>query len=80
MPIYEYRKKDKEKGCKNCCSGFEVFQSSNSPNLDKCPECGSKVEKIISGFSWGVGGDLKAKHSGLHKLVKKDKGVYEKLY
>ncbi len=82
MPIYEYRSKDRtgEQGCEHCRNRFEVFQKMSSDALKECPKCGAPVEKLISNFSFGMGFDVKAKDSGLHKLVRKDKGVYEKEY
>lgn len=82
MPIYEYRAKDRtgREACDHCREKFEEIQKMSDPALEKCPKCGSPVEKLISTFSIGVDFDSRAKASGLHKLVKKDKGVYEKQY
>lgn len=39
MPTYLYE-------CENC-GRFEEFQSINDDALDKCPECGEDVKRII---------------------------------
>ncbi|MBC7362270.1 MAG: zinc ribbon domain-containing protein [Candidatus Aminicenantes bacterium] len=41
MPIYEYR-------CKKCHRQFEILQKLNEKSLDKCPECGGQLTKLIS--------------------------------
>lgn len=41
MPTYEYRC---PKG-----HGFEVFQRMSDAPVAKCPECGAKAERLISG-------------------------------
>lgn len=82
MPIYEYRAKDRtgEKSCDYCRHKFEVIQKMAEDPLTSCPKCGSPIEKLISSFSISVDLDSRAKEQGLHKLVRKDKGVYEKEY
>jgi putative FmdB family regulatory protein len=42
MPTYEYR-------CTDCGHEFEEFQLMTEPPLDKCPECGGRAERVISG-------------------------------
>lgn len=42
MPTYEYR-------CSDCGHEFEEFQLMTEPPLDKCPECGGRAERVISG-------------------------------
>ena len=42
MPTYEYK-------CRNCDYIFEKFQSMNELPLDKCPKCGGKPERLLSG-------------------------------
>jgi putative FmdB family regulatory protein len=83
MPIYRYKVKEGEKGCKFCKEGFEILQGIKDEPLKKCPECGSEVEKVFSPFSLGsskTGFDRKAMEKGFHKLKRVDKGKYEKLY
>jgi putative FmdB family regulatory protein len=41
MPIYEYE-------CKKCGHKFERIQRFSDPLVKKCPECGGKVEQVIS--------------------------------
>ena len=41
MPIYEYK-------CKKCGSILEILQKLNDPPLEKCPECGGLLKKVIS--------------------------------
>ncbi|MDI6606623.1 MAG: zinc ribbon domain-containing protein [Candidatus Omnitrophota bacterium] len=45
MPTYEYE-------CTKCGHSFEAFQKITDNHLDKCPECGGKVKRLISS---GVG-------------------------
>ena len=83
MPIYEYQARDKAKCCDHCRDKFEVFGKASEPPLAACPRCDSPVYRLISACSVGAsksGLDARAKSSGFHKLVKRDKGVYEKSY
>ena len=41
MPIYEYQ-------CKKCGHQFERIQRFSDPLVKKCPECGGKVEQVLS--------------------------------
>ena len=41
MPLYEYE-------CKKCGHRFEKIQLFSAPMLKKCPECGGKIEQMIS--------------------------------
>ena len=41
MPLYEYE-------CKKCGHRFEKIQKFSDPLVKKCPECGGKVEQMIS--------------------------------
>jgi putative FmdB family regulatory protein len=40
MPIYEYE-------CLSCGVRFERRQSVTEPNIETCPDCGSKVRKVF---------------------------------
>jgi len=76
MPLYEYR-------CAACQHEFETMQKVDAPRLRKCPECGGRLEKLISrsafhlkGGGWysdGYGGKSKesAKQGGAAKKSKK---------
>ena len=41
MPLYEYQ-------CQKCGHRFERIQKFSDPLVKKCPECGGKVEQMIS--------------------------------
>ena len=41
MPLYEYK-------CKKCGHIFEKIQKFSDKPISKCPECGGKVEQLIS--------------------------------
>jgi putative FmdB family regulatory protein len=41
MPLYEYQ-------CKKCGHRFERIQKFSDPLVKKCPECGGKVEQLLS--------------------------------
>jgi putative FmdB family regulatory protein len=41
MPLYEYQ-------CKKCGHRFERIQRFSDPLVKKCPDCGGKVEQLIS--------------------------------
>jgi putative FmdB family regulatory protein len=41
MPIYEYK-------CRKCSEVSEAWQKFSDPPLAKCPQCGGRVEKLIS--------------------------------
>lgn len=41
MPLYEYE-------CEKCGHRFERIQKFSDPMVKKCPECGGKVEQMIS--------------------------------
>jgi putative FmdB family regulatory protein len=41
MPLYEYE-------CKKCGHRFERIQRFSDPMVKKCPECGGKVEQMIT--------------------------------
>ena len=41
MPLYEYQ-------CKKCGHRFEKIQKFSDKLITKCPECGGKVEQLLS--------------------------------
>lgn len=83
MPIYEYEVKKQNKSCKYCQNGFDQIQKISDPSLEKCPECGAPIYRIISVPSLGSsksGFDDRAKSAGFSKLKRLGKGEYEKQY
>lgn len=79
MPIYEYEA-DGE-GCPSCRERFDVIQRLGEPPLTVCPACGGPIRKLVSRVSVAKDtlGASNLKDKGFHKLVRKDKGVYEKV-
>jgi putative FmdB family regulatory protein len=55
MPTYEYE-------CKKCGHPFEAFQSITAKPLQKCPQCGGKVRRLI-----GRGAGIIFKGSGFYQ-------------
>ena len=49
MPTYEYE-------CKKCKKRFEQFQKISDPALEKCPDCGGKVERLVSAAAFTLKG------------------------
>jgi putative FmdB family regulatory protein len=41
MPLYEYQ-------CRKCGHRFERIQRFSDPLIKKCPQCGGKVEQLLS--------------------------------
>ncbi len=83
MPIYEYQVAEDAKGCPFCVRGFERIQTLAEPKLEKCPECGAPVVRVISAPSLGKSQsslDDRAKAAGFTKLKRLGKGEYEKQY
>ena len=83
MPVYVYEARDHAKGCAACRSGLEVRQSLSEQRLEKCPECGAEVFRVIQapGLAHSKT-DLhyRAKRAGFSCLKKVQKGEYEKMY
>jgi len=50
MPLYEYR-------CDSCEKTFEVIRRITEKDDVKCPECGRKAKKQVTGFALGGAGD-----------------------
>jgi putative FmdB family regulatory protein len=70
MPLYEYQ-------CKKCGHRFERIQQFSDAPVKKCPDCGGKVEQLISaptvqfkGSGWYVT-DYAKKPSGASKSESK---------
>lgn len=49
MPIYEYK-------CRDCGSHHEFIQKFSDAPKKKCPECGGRLEKLISNTSFVLKG------------------------
>jgi putative FmdB family regulatory protein len=63
MPLYEYQ-------CTKCGHRFEKIQKFSDKKITKCPECGGRVEQIISapavqfkGSGWYVTDYAKKAHA-----------------
>ncbi len=41
MPLYEYK-------CQKCASVFEVIQKISDSPLTACPECGGRLNKVLT--------------------------------
>ncbi len=75
MPIYEYE--HLEEPCENG-KIFDVKQSINDKKLNKCPNCGGQVRKLISRTNISTPKtNSELRDVGFTKLVKRDDGVYE---
>lgn len=49
MPIYEYR-------CNKCSKEFELIQKITDEPASKCPDCGGKIERLVSATSFSLKG------------------------
>ena len=47
MPAYEYL-------CQECGGHFERRQKMSDPEVDRCPECGGGVKRLISGGAGAI--------------------------
>jgi putative FmdB family regulatory protein len=83
MPVYVYEAKEGEPGCGKCRGGFEISQSIKDPRLERCPDCGGEIFRVIQAPGLGHSKtDLhyRAKRAGFKCLKKVEKGEYEKIY
>lgn len=83
MPLYVYEAKEPARGCARCAKGFEIQQSIRDPKLERCPDCGAAVYRVIQAPGLGRSQtDLhyRAKRAGFKCLKKVTKGEYEPLY
>ncbi len=83
MPVYVYEAKEPAKGCSKCANGFEVVQSIEDARLEKCPDCGAPIFRVIQAPGLGHSRtdlNYRAKRAGFHTYKKVQKGEYEKLY
>ena len=79
MPLYEYQ-------CSKCKHRFERIRKFSDRPINKCPECGSKVEQLISaaavqfkGSGWYVTDYAKTSSSGSSDSGSSDSGSAAKL-
>ena len=79
MPFYEY--KAIGDGCVYCAKCFEELQKMNDAPIKVCPKCNAPVRRLISKVNMckDLLGNANLKEKGFTKLVRKDKGVYEKV-
>lgn len=79
MPIYEYQAVSK--GCDRCTDRLEAVQRMGEAPLSQCPHCGAPLRKLVSRFAahHDALSASNLKDKGFHKLVRKEKGVYEKV-
>ena len=84
MPFYTYQYDGTAgDGCDHCRQGFDVLQKISDPRLDVCPQCGSRVHKVITAPNVAIGqahllkpDNIESK--GFTQYRKVGKGVYEK--
>ena len=76
MPIYEYMLK--EGTCDECPGRFEARQRLSDQPLSACPRCHKPVQRVISAPAIHLPVTRsKLKETGMTRLVRKDRGVYE---
>jgi putative FmdB family regulatory protein len=81
VPTYVYQaKKD---GCKLCRDSFEHRQSIKDEPLEKCPECGASIRRVIcapfvqtGSTDKSVLSDKNLKRHGFTKLVNEGDGKF----
>jgi putative FmdB family regulatory protein len=75
MPIYEYE--HVRQACK-LGKVFDIRQALDDAQLEKCPDCGGPVKKILSHTNISCPKtNSELRDLGFTKLVKRDDGVYE---
>ena len=82
MPFYEYQALD-QTGCPHCRPGFTVLQRLSDPELTHCPQCKTRVRKLISPPHVVSGQAHRLRPSSIEKAGftqyrKMGQGVYEK--
>ena len=83
MPFYTYQCTSEE-CCDYCCNGFDMLQRMSADPVERCPECGHTVKKVISAPNVVSGKahlttDKAAQKGGFTKYKRAGKGVYEKV-
>ncbi len=48
MPIYTYRAVDENNCCDTCREVYETIQSIRAEALEKCPDCGNAIVRLIN--------------------------------
>ena len=76
MPTYEYE-------CKDCGHAFELFQSMTENHMEKCPQCGGILRRLIgkgTGIIFKGSGFYATDHrsSDYHKKAKEETPKTEK--
>ena len=86
MPTYEYQAVDPQHACDACRARFEVRQSMKDAPLEKCPQCGAPVERVISLCSVSTTQSVKSmlsdkniKEKGFTKLVNEGDGKFRRV-
>jgi putative FmdB family regulatory protein len=81
MPIYEYAPLSGK--CRQCNGRFEVYQKIADAKLEKCPDCGKAVERVVSAPAVPSGkystSDSRVKELGMTKYKKSGDGYYERV-
>ena len=63
MAVYEYF-------CPNCRKAFELMRPmSEADKPTKCPKCGSKAQKLVSGFASKTGNSIQPPGEPFRKRV-----------
>lgn len=82
MPNYRYEPKEPTQ-CQYCRDGFEIEQSLGEKTLEKCPECGEEVMRVISPVGLNLKPSTKSvlssknlKKHGFKRLEKSGDGRY----
>ena len=85
MPTYCYQAKE-EKGCSLCQEGFEIVQSMKDDPMEKCPDCGKAVLRVVQApyinrrkSTKSLLSDDNIKKHGFTKLVNEGGGKFRKL-
>jgi putative FmdB family regulatory protein len=78
MPIYVYEHLDGTPD--DCQEQLEVIQRMSEAHLTVCPVCERPVRRVVARFAPRVSilGAANVRDKGFTRLVRKDKGVYER--
>lgn len=85
MPTYVYRAKSD--GCKLCRDSFERKQSMSEAPIEKCPDCGAAIERVICAPYVSTGrsdksvlSDDNLKKHNFTKLINEGGGKYRRTW